>query len=148
MTDAQRRIEALSREYVERLQEIARDELLHVLGGQGRGRASTSSRSKKLAANGAGRARGAKRDTSELDKLGEKFLSFVSKHPGLRIEQINAELGTGTKNLALPIKKLLAAKAVRTTGTRRATKYYLASSGKKRGAGKAAKTRTSKRVKR
>ena len=31
----------------------------------------------------------------------------MKAHPGLRIEQINKELGTLTKDLALPIRKLL-----------------------------------------
>src|SRR5688500_13841115 len=46
---------------------------------------------------GRGRGRGAKRTSDELDKLAESFHAFVSKHPGLRIEQINKQLGTTTK---------------------------------------------------
>jgi len=63
----------------------------------------------------------------------------VTKKPGLRIEQINAELGTTKKDLALPIRKLLAAKAIRSTGTRRSTKYFAASA--KAAAKKTAATR-------
>src|SRR2546423_5039615 len=55
----------------------------------------------------AGRRRGAKRSSDELDKMAEAFHAFVAKHPGLRIEQINKELGTNTKDLALPIRKLI-----------------------------------------
>src|SRR4051794_24531577 len=56
---------------------------------------------------GRGRGRGAKRTSDELDRLAENFHTFVVKHPGLRIEQINKQLGTTTKDLALPIRKLV-----------------------------------------
>jgi hypothetical protein len=51
-----------------------------------------------------GRGRGVKRTSNELDKLQDKFFSFVKDNPGLRIEQINKQLGTSTKDLALPIR--------------------------------------------
>jgi hypothetical protein len=90
------------------------------LGGQASGRSPSASKTR----NSSNRGKGAKRDPAELDKLGEAFVAFVTKKPGLRIEQINAELGTSTKDLALPIKKLLAAKAIRTEGAKRSTKYF------------------------
>src|SRR5205823_815916 len=51
---------------------------------------------------GGGRRKGAKRSGDELDKLADSFHAFVAKNPGLRIEQINKQLGTSTKDLALP----------------------------------------------
>lgn len=51
---------------------------------------------------------------------------FVAKNPGLRIEQINKQLGTTTKELALPIRKLVASGAVKTKGKRRSTSYFAA----------------------
>ena len=48
----------------------------------------------------------------------------MSKHPGLRIEQINKEIGTSTKDLALPIRKLVAEKRVKVKGKKRSTTYY------------------------
>jgi hypothetical protein len=57
-------------------------------------------------------------------------VAFVAKHPGLRIEQINKELGTSTKELMLPIRKAIAAKVVKTEGERRATKYFAGGGGK------------------
>lgn len=65
-----------------------------------------------------------KRGTSELEALGGRFVKFVSDNPGLRIEQINKGLGTTTKDLALPIRKLIAEGAIKTKGTRRATTYF------------------------
>ena len=59
-----------------------------------------------------------------LDQLGTQFVSFVAKHPGLRIEQINKELGTSTKDLALPIRKLIAEGQIKTKGKKRSTTYF------------------------
>jgi hypothetical protein len=82
------------------------------IGGLGRGR------------SGRGRGRGAKRTSDELDRLADQFHAFVTKHPGLRIEQINKQLSTTTKDLALPIRKLLAEGALKTKGTKRSTTYF------------------------
>lgn len=75
-------------------------------------------------ARGRGRGRGAKRTSDELDKLADTFLAFVTKHPGMRIEQINKQLGTTTKELALPIRKLIAEGAIKTKGEKRSTTYF------------------------
>ena len=53
--------------------------------------------------------------------------SFVTKHPGLRIEQINKQLGTSTKDLALPIRKLIADGVIKTKGKKRSTTYFAGS---------------------
>jgi hypothetical protein len=82
------------------------------IGGLGRG------------GSGRGRGRGAKRTSDELDRLADQFHAFVTKHPGLRIEQINKQLSTTTKDLALPIRKLLAEGALKTKGTKRSTTYF------------------------
>jgi hypothetical protein len=67
---------------------------------------------------------GLKRTAEDLEALSAKFVSFVKAHPGLRIEQINMELGTTTKDLALPIRKLVAEKAISTKGNKRSTTYF------------------------
>ncbi len=69
------------------------------------------------------RGKGAKRPQEEIAALAEKVGAFIRKNPGLRIEQINKELGTSTKDLALPLKKLIADKAISTRGKKRATTY-------------------------
>ena len=65
-----------------------------------------------------------KRRDSELNALSEKFAGFVRHHPGLRIEQINRNLGTTTKELALPIRRLVAAGVIHTKHQKRATTYF------------------------
>lgn len=66
----------------------------------------------------------AKRTAEDLDGLCDKFAGFVAKNPGLRIEQINKQLGTSTKDLALPIRKLLANGRVKAKGQKRSTTYH------------------------
>jgi hypothetical protein len=73
---------------------------------------------------GSVRRKGAKRDPEELERLTDKLLSYIKSNDGQRIEQIGEALGVKTKELALPAKKLIAGKKIRTTGTRRATKYF------------------------
>jgi len=70
------------------------------------------------------RAKGEKRDPQLLEHLTERLRGFIAKNAGQRIEQIAVSLGTTTKELALPAKKLIAEKKVRTTGQKRATKYF------------------------
>ena len=79
---------------------------------------------------GRSRGRGAKRTSNELEKLQDDFQSFVAKNPGLRIEQINKQLGTTTKDLALPIRKLVADGSLKTKGKKRSTQYFPGSKGK------------------
>lgn len=67
---------------------------------------------------------GAKRSPDELAKIGDDLLAFIAQHPGLRIEEINAQLGTKTREVFRPLKKLIASKRVRTEGDRRSTRYY------------------------
>ena len=90
---------------------------------RGPGRPRGAARS-TVAPAGAGRRKGAKRDPQELEALTEKLNAYIKSHGGQRIEQIAQGMGTSTKELALPAKKLLATKKIKTTGTRRATKYF------------------------
>lgn len=68
--------------------------------------------------------RGVKRPAEALDRLSDQFVAFVGKNPGLRVEQINKELGTTTRDLALPIRKLVANGVIKTKGKKRSTTYF------------------------
>jgi hypothetical protein len=68
--------------------------------------------------------RGAKRTAADLEALSSKFASYVKSNPGLRIEQINKELGTTTKDLALPIRKLISEGQIKAKGKKRSTTYF------------------------
>lgn len=65
-----------------------------------------------------------KRSPEDIQAVADKFAAFVKKNPGLRIEQINQAIGTSTKDLAVPVRRLIAAKRVKTKGEKRATTYY------------------------
>lgn len=87
-------------------------------GGKRRGAARAA------APASARRPKGAKRDPDDIAKLTESLAAFVKKTPGQRIEQIGKALGTPTKELTLPMKKLIAAKRISTKGQKRATTYF------------------------
>ena len=70
------------------------------------------------------KAKGEKRDPADLAKLVEKLHAQIKKDPGSSIETIGAAMETPTKDLSLPIKKLIAAKRVTTKGAKRATRYF------------------------
>ncbi|HET9959095.1 MAG TPA: hypothetical protein VFQ61_31610 [Polyangiaceae bacterium] len=78
---------------------------------------------KPRAAGGPARAKGAKRSPEELEELTTQLLEYIKNNPGQRIEQIAEGLGTSTKELNLPAKKLLNTKAIKTKGHKRATQY-------------------------
>jgi hypothetical protein len=120
MSDFQTEMNRVVSGFVAQITELARraaiDTLESALGKRG---ATTVSRS-----GGGSRRKGAKRTGDELDKLGDSFHAFVAKHPGLRIEQINKELGTTTKDLALPIRKMISDGSLKTKGSKRSTTYF------------------------
>jgi hypothetical protein len=128
------RLEGVVREFVARLEDAVKEEIRDRLE-----RGMSNHRGSKAGSNGRYRAKGEKRSANEIETLEAQFLEYVGKHPGLRIEQINRELGTSTKELMLPIRKLIAAKRLKTEGERRATKYSLA------GRARAAKRRRAKK---
>ncbi|TAJ19082.1 MAG: DNA-binding protein [Planctomycetota bacterium] len=83
---------------------------------------------------GPGRPRGAapvarkgkrvKRDPAAVLAVADKVHAAIKAKPGQSVEQIGKGLGMKTKDLALPIKKLVEAKKVRTKGQRRGTRYF------------------------
>lgn len=120
MSDFQTEMNRVVSDFVAQITELARAAARDMIDeALGKG-------SKNLAGlgRGRGRGRGAKRTSDELDKLAENFHAFVAKHPGMRIEQINKQLGTSTRDLALPIRKLIAEGALKTKGEKRSTTYF------------------------
>lgn len=126
MSDFQSEMNRVVSGFVQQITELARRAAIDTLesalgkhvGSVSRGRSSV-------------RGKGAKRSSGELDKLADSFHGFVAKHPGLRIEQINKQLGTSTKDLALPIRKLIAEGAIKTKGEKRSTAYFAGEKKKK-----------------
>jgi hypothetical protein len=90
----------------------------------GGGQSPTMSTVAPTVATSARRSRGMKRKSEDIDTMAEKAAAFIKANPGLRIEQINQELGTTTKELALPMRKLIGEGRVSTKGQKRATTYF------------------------
>ncbi len=138
MSDFQNEMNRVVQGFVAQITELARraaiDTLESAFGGRV-GRGAPAGAAVALAAN-LGRVgrprggRGAKRSSADLEALSERFASFVGSNPGLRIEQINKQLGTTTKDLALPIRKLISEGRVKAKGQKRSTTYF---PGKKKG---------------
>lgn len=68
--------------------------------------------------------KGAKRAPEEIERLTSKLHEYIKNNPGQRIEQIAEGMGTNTRELNLPAKKLIATKQIKTRGQKRATTYY------------------------
>lgn len=95
---------------------------------RGRGRPRKYESSEPRAAPKAptsGRKLGEKRSPKDLAALVEKLYLYIKAHPGQRIEPIGKALGVVTKELTLPIKKLLVEKKISAIGQKRATEYSL-----------------------
>ena len=114
MSNHQMEMQKLVTQFVGQLGDLYKQAVTDALGGNGRSSNGHSN----------GHGKGAKRPPQELEALAEKFVKFVTGHEGLRIEQIHKELGTTTKDLALPIRKLIAEKRIKTKGQKRSTTYY------------------------
>jgi len=117
--------------FVAQITELARRAALDTLESAFGGRAPRAAAAAvAVAAPSSGRAgrprggRGGKRTPADLEALSERVGSFVKTNPGLRIEQINKQLGTTTKDLALPIRKLVADGVIATKGQKRSTTYF------------------------
>jgi hypothetical protein len=142
------RLEQFATRLTALIQQSAMSSVEDAFGGGAPARRGRGGRGGAVAAVRAPRAKkGQKRDPGLLEALTEKLGSFIGKNPGLRIEQIGQTLGVATKDLALPVKKLIAAKRVSTKGQKRATTYYAGGGrGGKRGP-KATKAKAAKAAK-
>ena len=130
MSDVQTQINRLVGEFVEQVTALAKQLAITTLesGLKNGGRLSLGF----AGVPSRGRGKGIKRTSDELDRIGEKLIGFVGDNPGLRIEQINKAIGTSTRDLQLPIRKLIAEGRLKTKGHKRSTQYF-ASEGKARG---------------
>ena len=138
MNDFQNEMNHTVQGFVAQITELARRAALDTLESAFGGRAARGGAAGvAVVAASAGRVgrprggRGAKRSPEDLEALSEQFASFVKANPGLRIEQINKKLGTNTKELALPIRKLIADGLVSAKGKKRSTMYFAGKKAKK-----------------
>jgi hypothetical protein len=128
------RVEQFAAELAELIRESAMETVSAALAGArpspgrgGRRAAGAAAPARAAAARGragAAREKGAKRPPDEIERLTTRLFDYVKGNPGQRIEQIADGMGTTTKELNLPAKKLLAGKQLRTKGQKRATQYF------------------------
>lgn len=84
--------------------------------------------------------KGGKRSANEIAATADSLLQYIREQPGQRMEIIARAMDVSTKELTLPIKKLLQAKKIRVEGQKRATTYFPAS-GDTAAGGKAPRTK-------
>src|SRR6185503_8042487 len=130
MSDFQTEMNHVVQGFVAQITELARRAAIGTLESAFAGRAGRTNGAQVPPAAGKGapgRPRGgrsAKRTAADLEALSSKVAAFVKTKPGLRIEEINKELGTTTKDLVLPIRKLIANAVLTAKGQKRSTKYF------------------------
>ncbi len=105
-------------------QQSALEKVQSALGGEAPRGKKRGRPTKVRASAPRARRKGEKRAPDQLAALVKQLLSYVAKNPGQRIEQIGKAIGTPTKELALPAKKLIGEKKLTTKGQKRATTYF------------------------
>ena len=123
------RVEAFAEELSALIRDSAMETVRDALGGGGaaprRGaRGARAAASSAPVRGGGRREKGQKRDPGEIERLTDRLLDYIKANAGQRIEQIAAGMGTVTKELNLPVKKLIGQKSLKTKGQKRATQYF------------------------
>ena len=129
MSDTDQQIRDRIEEFVNQLSQLVRqtalDSVRDALGdGAGGGRGRGRGRGRAAVGRGA-RGKGEKRSSDQIAETTKAVVSYVRKHPGQGVEAIAKGLGTVTKELTLPIRKLVAERQLKTKGQKRATKYFV-----------------------
>jgi predicted HTH transcriptional regulator len=126
------RIDALIQEFVINLrQAIAQEaaEAFAIAGGGGAGSVGNGRRKpgpkprSSVSAVASVQRKGGKRTTEEIAAQGATILGYLKKNPASGAEALGAALGMSTAEIALPMAKLIADKAVKFVGQKRGRKY-------------------------
>jgi uncharacterized Zn finger protein len=67
-----------------------------------------------------------RRSASDVAETAALLLTFIKSHPGMGVEVIGQSLGLSTRQLSLPIRKLIVLGSIVSVGLNRATKYFAA----------------------
>ena len=131
MTDLDRAIRQRVEDFVQEMTELVRQAALEsvsaALGTPAAGQRSRGATAKRPAAGFVAKS-GGKRTARELEQQGTALVTMIRQTPGIRADQLAKAMGVMTRDLALPIKKLLADKAITKKGQKRATAYFVARS--------------------
>lgn len=151
------RIDALLTDISALVMRSALDAVSSVLGGatpppaaapkRGPGRPRKNAAAPRAsAAPTARRDKRAKRTSEDVQATADAFLTYVKANPGQSTEQIGKALGMATKELQLPVVKLVQSRAVRTEGKKRGTRYFAA--GRRKAAAVKSRSAAKKKAKR
>ncbi len=143
MTDINREIRTRVDAFVGEISELVRlaalDTLSGALGANGnssRPTVSSLQRRNQAALYATNLQRGGKRTAREIEAMTDEIYKYIQQNPGLGVEQISMGLGQPSKDLTLPIKKLIATGKLSTKGQKRATKYFASGSDGRRSRGR------------
>ncbi len=135
--NSENRIRELTDSFVAELSVVIHEAALEAVRGALEGTAAPVRRRGPRAGSkrkkAASRSRGGKRlrrSTGDVEAMAASILSYVKSNPGCSATDLAAELGVTTKDVRLPLVKLLEEKKLRTEGQARGTKYF---AGAKRG---------------
>jgi hypothetical protein len=134
MTGSERQIQERTEIFVEELIELLQRAALELAGAAiedatgapartSKGR-SGSSRELDQPEFEAERPKGKKRSPEELEQLTADLGAYIKDNAGQRAEQIAEAMGVATRDLQLPVKKLIEAGAISTKGQKRSTQYF------------------------
>lgn len=127
--EIQKRVDAFVTELSELVRQSALDAVRAALGADGkplrppRPLPGTQVRERVVRAVAKRDAKGGRRTPNEMAAMRAKILAYVTANPGQRIEQIADGLKVPTSELHLPARTMVG-KTLRTTGERRATRYF------------------------
>ncbi len=124
MSDIRKKIEKRVDEFVTDIEALIKEAALESVTNALGGREAPAARASRAPSN-KGKPTGSKRTASEIDSLRAEITGFVQANPGRGAEQISNALSTTTKELALPMRKLVAEGRLSTKGQKRATKYFV-----------------------
>lgn len=136
MPNTAAQIESRLRAFADEIRALTRQELMdavnNVLGGaatakRGPGRprkATPAPVSRPPTAKKAPTTSGGRRASATVANTIERVLAHIVAHPGQGAEHIGPELRLTTRQLALPITKLLGSGHITRQGVRRATRYF------------------------
>ncbi len=132
MQDIDRQIEARVRGFIAELSSLVRQAALAAVesaltkhaAARVNGKAAKILDSAGLGRRTAKRKPGEKRTKKELARLTDRLAGYVQSNKGQGIEAIARGLGVETRELTLPVKKLLASKRISSQGQKRATRYF------------------------
>src|SRR5215212_5016135 len=118
MSETDQQIRDRIEEFVTQLNQLVRQTALEsvqdALGGGAAPRGRGRGRGPGRPAGRGSRRKGEKRSADQIGETTKAVLGYMRKNPGQGVEAIAKGLGTDTKELTLPIRKLVAEKQIKT----------------------------------